>query len=238
MNPNKPSYLYGKKVLLLAPPFYSLHTQIINELNYLGAKTGFIPDVPQKYNPYFGSLSKSIIKNAIRHLVSFIKRPNYHYLSKYKHEIQKSWDYLICIDGYSFDKSIIDLLIKKNSKITKILYLWDSVNFYNFTPLFKYFDKVYTFDKSDSIRYKITYLPLFWNKIERGQKNKIIYDISFIGSDHTDRIEVLSRIDSFCKTNQLNTFFKIVLDKSKYQEDNHNLNQRNNSERNNNINNS
>ena len=98
----------------------------------------------------------------------------------------------------------------------------------NVLPLF---DEKFTFDKSDSIKYNISFRPLFfidqYGKL-RGVNNlhKTNQNLLFVGTAHTDRYLISNIIVSWCKKNKINTntyyfipglmvfFFKKIFDKS------------------------
>ncbi len=75
--------------------------------------------------------------------------------------------------------------------------MWDSIkNYKGKEKLLSYFDKSFSFDSDDVKIYKeLIFLPLFYIPIyEKIKTQKIIYDICFIGSGHSDRYKLISEI--------------------------------------------
>lgn len=202
----------GKKVLLLVQNFQPLHTQIITALEHQGYTVCHITDVLQPYNPY---VSSCILKPVKRFLYRY-RNPNRLYHKQFADIWDKKWDIFICIDGWSLEPDMILRLKKNNPDIKSILYLWDSLHYFNFSRLFPLFDRIFTFDPLDSKTYNISYLPLFWVE----DNNNIIpentkYDLSFVGKLHSDRFEFLNKIHDQCERLNLKTFFKLVIPSSK-----------------------
>ena len=191
----------------MIPPFYSLHKQIIKAMEDEGAIVSYIPDVCQKHNPYYANASLKSLKKKYYALF----KPNERYIQRFENILRNNWDIFFCIDGYSFSSEILTKL-RKNKGFISVLYLWDSLNFYDFRQNFKYFDIIYTFDPIDAKEYKIKYLPLYWTS-KQNDKNSNIQDIdiSFVGTFHTDRFVVLTKIAEYCKSHHIKYSFNLVI---------------------------
>lgn len=205
--------LKGKKVLLFAPSFYSLHEEIIASIKSHGASVGFIPDKVQDFSPRFKSTFMRWLK------VMYFKfiNPNKRYLKKYNNLLDQYWDFFLCIDGFSFDYGSFKIIKEHNPDIKTILYLWDDLSFYDFSDSFNFFSSIYTFDHCDAVKYKLKFLPLYWvnNRPDRLENNIIKYDISFIGTLHSDRYKLLNIIIEQCKQLNLKYYIKLVVNKRK-----------------------
>lgn len=197
----------SKRILLLAPEFYSLHLQIIEELESMGYEVVFIPDKLQKYNPNCSSSSFPFIKRIYYHILN----PNLKYMKETEEQWNKKIDILLVINGFSFDKYLINKLKKNNPQIKSILYLWDGINFFDFTYNFCYFNSIYTFDSKDAEKYKLKLLPLFW--VQHESKNIITpkYDLCFIGTSHSDRFSILKEIEKQCILMGVSNYIKLVV---------------------------
>ena len=196
----------GKRILLVVPKFAPLDSQIMNELEIQGAYVEIIYDQCQKFNPNFIKSSFRIIRKCYYKLNNL----NIKYHSQFD-QWDKEWDYLLCINGWSIDPILLKKIKTLNPNIKCILYLWDSLKTFRFNCLFPFFDKVYTFDYQDSIKYNIDYLPLFWVENKNGNHSEIKYDLSFIGKLHSDRYEVIKKIEKYCRNNGINYYFKIII---------------------------
>lgn len=169
----------------------------------------------QKYNVIF--LECSLYKVNI--LLRFIRK--IHFLSpfyyktfwlkteKEKIALIKKEDLVIFFDIYS--KPYLEL--SRKIKGEKKLWLWNSVTKESLRAK-KYFNKIYTFDKFDSLRYRIQYLNQFyWRKYENKKiENK--YDIFFVGQDK-NRIKIIEQFD---REINLKKYFYVIEDKSKIYE--------------------
>lgn len=195
-----------KKVLLLAPPFYSLNDQIRRALEKQCYKVTFIPDLLQKFNPNFSTSSLVALKKIYYNIC----QPNLRYLNQYLNEINCKYDYFVCINGYSFHPSLLKSLRRVNSSIKAILYLWDGLSFFDFSKIFSFFDSVFTFDYKDAVERNIKYLPLYWIKNEHCGLINDKYDLSFIGTLHSDRFRLIKEIVSQCNELNLRYFIKLV----------------------------
>ena len=197
-----------RRILLLAPDFYSLHTAIISELERLNFNVIYIPDKVQKFNPYF---STSPFKWLKKYFYKYLN-PNYKYIKSIEDKWNGFYDIMLVINGYSFHEYILDSLRIKNPQLKTILYLWDGLNFYDFTSNFKCFDSIYTFDSVDAKEYGIKLQPLFWvnnNTNRQGLK----YDLCFIGTSHSDRSSILEKIIEQCSNQNISSFIKLVVKK-------------------------
>jgi hypothetical protein len=89
--------------------------------------------------------------------------------------------------------------------------MWDSIrNKKQALSLLPLSDKFFTFDETDiDIDNKIEFLPLFYiEDYEKISKNKNTnYDLSFVGTIHSDRYKILKKIEEFALENNLSTYF-------------------------------
>ena len=51
----------------------------------------------------------------------------------------------------------------------------------------------------------------FGLKTKNGNHSEIKYDLSFIGKLHSDRYEVIKKIEKYCRNNGINYYFKIII---------------------------
>jgi|SRR3989339_541934 len=189
--------LSGKKILFIAPKFYSYHTQIIH---YMESKNAFVTFYPEDiYTPFYRAAKKLLpfVAEAIK--------------KKYLDEILESvtpglYDIVFVIRGGILSPSAMKMLKAKLPNGRFVMYQWDSNRQSHFEPILPYFDSVKTFDKEDAKRYAIEYLPLFFThhyKEIAEHKRPKQYDIVFYGAYHSNRLEIVKFVDTFCLANGL-----------------------------------
>lgn len=121
----------------------------------------------------------------------------------YKKQIDrlpKVIDLVFVIRGSSLSSPIMNYMKNRfTDSCQYIMYQWDGVkNNPEILDIQKYFDKLFTFDIEDSIKYGWNYRPLFYIKDKVIDGNKDI-DISFLCSLHSQRAKIQERIKSICK---------------------------------------
>ena len=133
----------------------------------------------------------------------------------YHHEIDKlgnNYDYILVIRGEYTPSESIQYLREKNPHAKMVLYMWDSIqNNRGIQGKWSLFDKVYSFDRADYLKYKdrIGFVPLFYceeyiDQIERNCESE--YDIAFIGTAHGDRVKIVKAIRKESERNGLKMF--------------------------------
>lgn len=179
------------KILLLAPTYLNLYKDVETELCAQGHQVFMMPDINFPNDPYlirereYTAKEIYIFENDVR---------NY-WLNLFSNEkrLRQTFDLLFVINGCSFSKILIESLRKYNNDIRSVLYLWDrTYGNYRFDRNFHYFDKVVTFDRIDSEKYSISFLPNYW--VEPTEKSVIKWDVSGFGTYRYDRWIVFKTI--------------------------------------------
>jgi hypothetical protein len=194
-----------KTVLLLAPKFFGYEIEIKKELENLGAKVIYFDERPK--NDFF---TKVFIR---LNLKSFISKK----IKEYYQDIEKKIDtikfnYIFLLNVETVPLNFIDK-IKNNSSNTKIVtYFWDSLNNRKQSlEYLNYSDRFFSFDSNDiNLNKDIKFLPLFYINDYKNiatNKNELIYDISFIGTLHSDRFKLIKKIEEQAKELNLKTYF-------------------------------
>ncbi|MGL4865772.1 MAG: hypothetical protein ACRC4T_21965 [Cetobacterium sp.] len=124
---------------------------------------------------------------------------------------KKNYDIIFIIRGEYLNKKIIVNLKLNNPRAKLIMYQWDSLNSLpNLNECIHLFDKVYSFDRKDCDENKhFIFKPLFYTSeySENIEKQKIKYKYIFIGSHHSDRFELLSKIKKSLKIKEDESMF-------------------------------
>lgn len=201
--------LRNKKVIFIAPQYFSMQNEIKEALEKNGAIVDYFEDKVFHHDSRFNNCY-GIRKTVYKFFDDVLKHKDLYWKKRIRQF--KSYDILFWIDGYSFSPLVIDELRKKNKNIERILYLYDDTTFYKFEDLFKYFDRVSTFDENDYHKlqenYNISYLPLYWRKIGNGEKK---YDISCIGYCIEERLDTFEYLDTLGFFNEKNCYIKLYL---------------------------
>lgn len=195
-------FLDGKRVLFIGPKFYNYHNEIIEELVANGAKVDFYGEKPE-------TISYRFVSNYFKSMKSsFIDK----YLNNILDNIKEQYDYFFLIRGEIITVDFLEKLKLLSPKAKFIMYQWDSIKFTpNYPKIMNMFDKIITFDMIDSKELNIEYLPLFYtnNYANLELSKKKVYDISFFGSYHSDRLEIIKKLEKECKEKGLSFYHYI-----------------------------
>ncbi|MFW2612231.1 hypothetical protein [Aliarcobacter butzleri] len=197
----------NKEVLFIAPKFYNYHTQISNFIELNGGKVTFF--------------AEDIYTSWYRFLNRIFPKVSDYFKQKYRSEILDSakvnnYDFVFVIRGGILTADMIKKLSLELQNAKFIMYQWDSNKQSNYKNIIEHFDVVKTFDRQDAIKFGIEYLPLYYSKeYEDIRNNRVdkLYDIVFYGAYHSDRLNLVKYIDSFCKQNNLNFKYHLFITK-------------------------
>ncbi len=192
-------FLDGERVLFIGPKFYNYHNEIVEELVANGAKVDFYGEKPE-------TISYRFVSNYFKSMKSsFIDK----YLNNILDNVKEQYDYFFLIRGEIITADFLEKLKLLSPKAKFIMYQWDSIKFTpNYPKIMNMFDKIITFDMIDSKELNIEYLPLFYsnNYANLELSKEKVYDISFFGSYHSDRLEIIKKLEKECKKKGL-TFY-------------------------------
>lgn len=195
----------GKRILFLAPAFFGYELKIKSKMEDMGAIVDFY-DVRSVTSAKERALLK-ISPNV------FVNKTNKYYDRILKNNNDKNYDYIFIVKCDMITSNILERM-KATFKDAKFcLYLWDSVNnIPGIETKFKCFDRILSFDRSDSKNYeKIVFRPLFY--LDEYRKKGIAddsvvkeIDLSFLGTIHSDRYAIIKKINKICRENNINFF--------------------------------
>lgn len=200
--------LKDKKILFISVRTFGYEKEILNELRKYSEEVDFFDERPSNsiFTKGLIRLNKNILSTRIR---NYYRRIN----ERIK---KKKYDYFFLIKGESIPITFIEEFKSYNKGCTLILYSWDSMeNNTNLQNIYKYFNKVYTFDFHDAIKYNFILRPLFfideYRKLSKLNQPQPIYDLLFIGTAHSDRYLLSNSIHLWCKNNNLKMFNYLYL---------------------------
>lgn len=205
------------KILFLVPDYLSLYIPIETEMKRLEHEVVTIFDENLVFDPY--KCEKGIMNH--------IKKYYHIYKCKRHKKYEEYWsakgrgkllceffDLVFVVNGCSFHNYLLECLRCVNPKIKSVLYIWDSSKYYNYYRNQKYFDKVFTFDLKDSIKYQAEFLPFYWVKNNCARNERAIYKMSIIGSNHDGRFDIVAKVASqFKEFGYGNIFCKLYVQK-------------------------
>ena len=199
--------LKNKSILFIAPSFHGLQNNILSEMIAMGAEVDYYDERPENT-----TTTKVLIRLKIKILIHH-KIINYYndVLNKTKH---KKYNYVFILNMEAMPSIILEALRKQQNFAKFILFMWDSLELKNISSdILNVFDKAYTFDTYDAqTNNKMNFLPLFYsNEYAQIKKDKIQYDLCFIGTIHGDRYKLLQKIKKEANKLGLSTYYYMYI---------------------------
>lgn len=198
-----------KKILFIAPLFFGYWERIKIELE----KRGFIV--------YFINQSlttQGLVKRYIDRYGNEKQRnkQNYIYYEKKMRRIPCDIDFVFVIKGDSLDEKILEIMRDRYQNAKFIMYQWDSVlNSPNIVQISQYFDRVYSFDRDDCIKYAWVYRPLFFDDNDCHAIKKD-YDLSFMCTLKYKRGDIYKQLKQYAAEKGIQLFAYLYCDKKTY----------------------
>ncbi|MEQ6278382.1 hypothetical protein [Kluyvera huaxiensis] len=195
-----------RTVLFISPSFFGYEKEITKELS-LNNNVIFWDERPSNSSFY-----KVLLRLGLKWL---IKKYNNEYYDEHIEKIKdKKIDVVFVLNPEAIDleilKKIKSVVLNNNSQCDFVIYLWDSVkNKPTVKSILSEFDFKYTFDHDDSTSMGMSFLPLFYSdNIDKIINKKNDYLFCFIGTAHSDRINV---VDEILSNNRVSKNFKSYL---------------------------
>lgn len=202
-----------KKVILYATKFMDIYKDIekcLSDMNFdvIWIEANTIPNNP--YNKTLGYYTKDNLK-------SYMLKASDKWEKLLREEpFLKSIDFFISIIGIDIPPYVFEELDRRNPHIQKVLYLHDRVEgVYQIDEFFQYYNKIFSFDFSDSRQFNIIHLPIYWVPISI-DNSSIKYDIFGFASYSQfkpERTKLFKEIKQLAQKNHLNEYIKLY-DKS------------------------
>jgi hypothetical protein len=197
--------LDGKRILLVAPPFFGYYQEIITEIQSRGGVVDWLPDRPLDH-----PLGKAATRLAPKLAALYADRVYSVLLSGFG---ATTYNYILVLNGQTLSMRFLKALRRCFPSASFILYMWDSVaNRRHVARNFALYDCVFSFDPSDVAFYRLRLRPLFFTRqfSPPHSPTSFSYDLSFIGTVHSDRYAVFDRTRS-CLPPSLNTYWYLYL---------------------------
>ena len=185
------------KILLLVPFFMGYEKTLYKELSkrfdvILVNCDAFDNEILSEYRKC------GKIHWAFRHFCKWLENKEKEaVMERYDDELMKKidnicncYDIVICINGGYISKRFYRIIRTKNPQALFIYYAWDDKKNLFSSSHIDLFDKVYSYNIVDCEKNKWSYVPMFVQGSFKGHKDTDLYDIAFIGTAHSDRIEI------------------------------------------------
>ena len=196
---------------MVSPEYMGLYMDIQRGIEDKGYEVIFVAQEHIPNNPYalvYGERDRMSVKSFQEYLFSF--------WNKMLDELSSEslwFDYLLVIDGLTFHSRLIERLREVNPNILAVNYLFDRVNgVYQIDHNFKFFDKVFSFDCSDSKEYRLHFLPIYWIPSESKEMRTQVF--GFGAYDET-RMVVFKRIKQLLVAENIDFYIKMYHPKVK-----------------------
>jgi hypothetical protein len=192
------------RVLLTAPRFFGYELEIAAELERRGFRVDFLPDRP---------FESPLMIAATRFLPGLIKGPanaiKRRMLTAYG---ATHYDAFLAINGQTLSPEMMSLLRREFPRMRTVLYMWDSFENRGKSPdELRHYDDCFTFDRECARKFGMRHRPLFFAPgFEMPRLDHFEFDVSFVGTMHTDRYAVLKRVQSALPT-ELRTYWYLFL---------------------------
>lgn len=180
--------LDGKRVLLVAPRFFGYELEIRSEIERRGAVVDWLPDRPFD-TPLMTALTRQkpqwVLPSADRLYERLLMQMG-----------ATDYDTILVVNGQTLSCKLLSNLRTSFPVARVVLYMWDSIdNRPGAVDNLPLFDATFSFDPLNARRYGMRQRPLFFSKgFERPPHNDFDYHLSFVGTAHTDRYSVISRL--------------------------------------------
>lgn len=182
----------GKKILFIGLGFYAYDKAISNAIEHAGASVSY-------FNMTITDFNFRLLNRVSKHAKS-------QYVKSYQSKLlllDNDFDYVFCIKGEVLDIGVLNEVKSSQPKATFILYLWDAMHK---TPRvvdrLPFFDKVFSFEKIDCIKFGFSFLPLFFcDRFTTEGNTPVNRQLYFYGSYHSDRYLLMRAFKDQCINN-------------------------------------
>ncbi|QHE53730.1 capsular biosynthesis protein CpsH [Pontibacillus sp. HMF3514] len=200
--------LKNKLILFIAPAFFGYEKKISEKMVQMGAEVDFFDE-----RSITSSIEKALLKIS-PHI--FQKKTICYYEDIFEKISSNNYDYILIIKCEMMPIETIKKLKELYPQAILCLYLYDSLkNIKGISKKLKFFDRIVSFDLEDvKENDNFIFRPLFFTddfRKEPCQKDEYKYDLSFIGTIHTDRYKIVKKINSIAHAKKLKFYLYAYL---------------------------
>lgn len=190
--------------LVIAPRYFGYETAIARELALQGYDVDLLPDRP------FNDPARKAIMRVTPELGYYFSQR--FFAAKLSELGRSSYKLVLVILGIGVTTQTVYDLRCDFPTARFVFYTWDSIaNRPAFKNRFDCYDECFSFDRQDCAKYGLRYRPLFFlPEFDRRVDLDVKYDMSFIGTVHSDRYRVVKKLISQLPRPQLSYVYFFI----------------------------
>jgi hypothetical protein len=180
--------LMSPRALLVAPRYFGYEKDIAEELARQGMLVDMLPDRP---------FEAPLIKAAARFRPELMRSAADRFFATHLEQLaRREYDLILVVQGEGVTPVTLRTMRAAYPRARLVFYTWDSLLNKPFARAnLKYYDRCLGFDPIDARRYGMQSRPLFFSAgFERPAPATFKYDVTFVGTIHSDRYGVIRRI--------------------------------------------
>ena len=177
-----------RRALLVAPRFFGYELEIREQMARDGWVVDFLPDRP------FHAAGLKAVTRVWPSLTA--PAANRFYAAELGRLAAARYDLVLVIQGESIFEPTLRLLRTAFPSARLVFYTWDSIsNKPRSKKQLPLYDDCFSFDQADAARCGIGFRPLFFTPgFERPAPAHAAFDISFVGTIHSDRYAIVRKV--------------------------------------------
>ena len=203
--------LKDKKILFISPSFFGYEKSIFRRLCELGAWVDYFDERPA--NTFWTKAFIRLNRNLVAYRI-------HRYYKRVAGAVKgKKYDYVFVLNIEAMPFFFLERIRHASPEAKFILYMWDSLrnktHTHTYLPLF---DSIFSFDENDCNTLPgICFRPLFFlNEYKAiAFDTRFEYDLSFVGTAHSDRFALIRKIQSLLQEKGLKTYWYLYLQSRK-----------------------
>lgn len=178
--------LTPNRVLLIAPQFFGYELEIVAELRRQQMQVDVLPD-----RPFDSPFMKAVMR--FRPELGGHQAADRYFVKQILALGCEDYSIILVIQGEGVTTRTLSFLRGKYPKARMTFYTWDSIENKPFSKRsLSHYDRCFTFDPVDAKKYGMAFRPLFFSPgFDRPAATDFTYDLSFIGTVHSDRYRIV-----------------------------------------------
>lgn len=174
------------RVLLIAPKFFGYEQEIAQGLARSGHDVDMLPD-----RPFNNPLMKAVMR--FRPELGGHRVCDHFFMQHLEELGRRNYSIILVIQGEGVTASTLKKIRNAYPQARMVFYTWDSIENKPFSKRnLAFYDYCSTFDPVDAKKYGLNFRPLFFSDgFDRPAETTFNYDLSFIGTVHSDRFKIV-----------------------------------------------